>query len=106
ELSLNYTRGRARTLLWRGPLWRGERVERLVVDLSGGLGDIVRYLPVLAAIVRSGRVAHVVARVAREPGWFRDRLPGVEVQASDERIEADAGLCAIHELPRSCWSQW
>jgi hypothetical protein len=106
EVCLEARWGRSRTQLWRGPRWRGEPVDRLVVDLSGGLGDVVRWLPVLRAIARSGRARGVLARVAREPAWFRGKVPHLEVIAPGDRIEADAGLPAIHELPRQLWTRW
>lgn len=96
----------ARRVWWRGPLWDGRPVERLVVNLGGGLGDVVRWLPLLAAIRRSGRVGEVRARVLRDPGWFQDRLPGIRVVSPDRGVDADAGLPSLHELPRHRWGSW
>lgn len=98
--------GPARRLAWRGPLWDGSPVERLVVDLGGGLGDVVRWLPLLQAVRREGRVRTIVARVHRDPAWFADRLPGVEVVPAGVTTRADAGLPAIHALPRHRWTRW
>lgn len=105
-LALELNSGSSRSVWWRGPLWSGEPVDRLTVDLRGGLGDIVRWLPLLSAIVRSGRVGRVSARLARDADWFQGRVPGVSVLPPDARVEADVALCAIHELPRQRWTSW
>lgn len=94
-----------------GPIWIGQPVDKLLVDLShGGLGDAIRQVAVLRAAVRCGRVKRpiVACRPGASKAWLTGALHPVPVVTVGHlpAEPPDAVLPPIHMIPQLAWAQW
>lgn len=93
-----------------GPIWIGQEIDRLLVDLSnGGLGDAIRQLAILRGAVRCGRVKRpvVVCRPGASLAWLQGALhPLPVVPVGRAPTDPDAVLPPIHMLPGLAWTRW